>query len=179
MAQNTPAVLGPVESSVRRLPAEEMALIRLQISELKTKKSELLIRKKPIEAELSQLAGRVHSSKTHRTRLTPDEYRQICGRQATLKRKLAEIEVAINPLSSEIRALCAQEDILRASCGMTVGGVGERSSGDGDLVARLTEIRDYWQQFAGDQTRVNSMRIMAAQFADEVTGALAGKRRGA
>lgn len=179
MAQTSPAVLGPVEPSVRRLPAEEMALLRLQISELKTKKSELLIKKKPIEAELSQLAGRVHSSKTHRTRLSPDEYRQICGRQSTLKRKLAEIEVAINPLSSEIRGLCAQEDILRASCGMSVGGVGEQSSSEGDLVARLSEIRDYWQQFAGDQTRVNSMRIMAAQFADEVTGALSGKRRGA
>mgnify|MGYP002132211759 FL=1 len=163
----------------RNLPGEQIALLRLQISELKTKKNALSLGRKPIEAELSQLAGRVRSANTHKTRLTPEEYRQICGRQQKLKRKLAEIEVAINPLSSEIRRLCAEEDILRASCGMSISGVGEQSSGDGDLAKRLADIRDRWQQFAGDQTRVSSMRVMAAQFADDLNAVLSGRGRGA
>lgn len=156
-----------------------MALLRLQIAELKNKKGALSIKKKPMEAELAQLAARVRSSNSHRARLTPEEYRQICGRQSTLKRKIAELEVEMSPISAEIRALCAHEDVIRASHGLQIGGTREYSSGDADVVQRVIAIRDEWQQFAGDQTRVNSMRIMAAQFAEDLTAALAGVQRGA
>lgn len=151
---------------------EEIALIRLRVTELKNKKSELLLRKKPIEAELSQLSNRVKSQNSHRTRLSPEEYRQICGRQAALKKKLAQIEVDITPISAEIRRLHADEDLIRADSGMQISNIVQSTGGDVDFLRKVAQIRDYWQQFAGDQTRVNSMRIMAAQFAEQLTSAI-------
>lgn len=151
---------------------EEIALIRMRISELKAKRAEILIKKKPIEAEMGQLKARLKSQQTHKTRLTPDEFRSICGRQAKLRNKIAEIEVTLNPINTEIRNLCSEEDCLRAGNGIALSNIHDYASRDMDLLRKISDIRDQWQQFAGDQTRVNSMRIMAAQFADQLTSAL-------
>ena len=43
------------------------------------------------------------------------------------------------------------------------------------LLCEIEVVRDYYQEFAGDFTRVNSMRLMAAQFAKHLSSLIDGE----
>lgn len=73
-----------------------------------------------------------------------------------------------NPLKAKLREIAALQSIGYATLEKDIPSV------DPELSIRksVTDIRDRWMNFAEDQTRVNSMRIMAAQFSRELTEVL-------
>ena len=146
----------------------EIANLSFEASQIKLKHAELTEKTRAIDVELSNLKSRVISSKTHKTRLSAEEFRQICNRQQVLKRKKAEVESMANPLKAKLREIAALQSIGYATLEKDIPSV------DPELSIRksVTDIRDRWMNFAEDQTRVNSMRIMAAQFSRELTEVL-------
>lgn len=150
----------------------EHAELELKAATIKAQHVNLMLKKKPIELELSGLKSRVLSSKTHRTHLSPEDYRAICNRQQVLKKKLAEIEIQGGPLKQELRdvsALSTMSYAMRNKEMPAMVKIPEDKLHNVLLRNSVIRLRDKWIGFAEDQTRVNSMRVMAAQFSRELT----------
>jgi chromosome segregation ATPase len=152
----------------------EIANLNMESVDLKNKHAALVAQMKPIQGELASLKNRARTSNTHMTRLSPADYRQLCNRQTVLTRKLAELEVQASPLKARLREVGALSTLYYAT------RTGERADSSAASVATaadmrraIVELRGQWLAFAEDQTRVNSMRVMAAQFSRELTDILA------
>lgn len=147
----------------------EHANLSLESSEIQGKIAKILEGRPGLQAELSSLNAIVRSSKTHKTRLKPDEYRAICNKQTNIKRKIAQMDEEIAPLRQRLREIGALSTVYYAIKNE------ERKncfSSNVEIKRELQDIRDRWLQFAEDHTRVNSMRIMAAQFSRELSEVL-------
>ncbi len=150
----------------------EHAELELKASAIKAQHVNLMMKKKPIELELAGLKSRVLSSKTHATRLSPEDYRAICNRQQALKKKLLEIEMQGGPLKQELRDVAALSTMSYAMRNKEMPAmlkIPEDKLHNVLLRNSVIQLRDKWIGFAEDQTRVNSMRVMAAQFSRELT----------
>ncbi len=155
----------------------DIANLAIQTNEILEQRSLILAKKKPIEAELSALAGRVRGSYSHRNRLSQEDYRQIVNRQTVLKRKLAEIEVEAAPLKTKLREIgllstlhyaTRHEEIAKERTEAAATSIDPAAA----MRKAIADLRGQWLAFAEDQTRVNSMRVMAAQFSRELTDLL-------
>lgn len=113
----------------------------------------LAVEKRATETELSTLRDRL------RTTMPKAEYRECCGHQNKLVKKLLEIERAMAGLKSKMRELCnlEHEQYVRETNGDKV----EHTK---PIVSELVALRQHYQEFAADSTRVSSMRSMAADF---------------
>jgi len=150
----------------------ERAELELKASAIKAQHMDLMAKKKPIELELSGLKSRVVSSNTHKTRLSPEDYRAICNRQQVLKKKLMQIEMLGGPLKQELRdvaALISMSYAMQNEEMPAMVKIPEDRLNNVLLRNLVIQLRDKWIGFAEDQTRVNSMRVMAAQFSRELT----------
>ena len=153
----------------------ELAELSLESVDVKNKHSAIVIKRKPIEAELASLTGRVRGSYSHRNRISQEDYRQLVNRQTVLKRQLAEMEVAAAPLKARLREIGALSTLYYATRIDVRADEAMKAAMPADSQIRKTIIwlRGKWLAFAEDQTRVNSMRVMAAQFSRELTDILA------
>ena len=140
---------------------------------IQNKRAKLIEIKAPIELELSQLTAKVRGANSYHTRLSPDEYRKTVNRQQILKKKLADVLAQMNPLKARLRELAPLENIEYKK--IKVDSVKQIKNTEDVSRTQIVELRDKWLCFAEDQTRVNSMRIMAAQFARELTEILAAQ----
>lgn len=150
----------------------ERAELEMKAAAIKARHINLMLKKKPIELELSGLKSRVVSSNTHKTRLSPEDYRAICNRQQVLKKKLLEIEMLGGPLKQELRdigSLVTMSYAMQNEEMPAIVKIPEDRLHNVLLRNLVIQLRDKWIGFAEDQTRVNSMRVMAAQFSRELT----------
>lgn len=131
--------------------------------QLLEKKNALTIAKVDIQAKLSALRNRLRLQ----GRLLPKlEYTQICQRQDQLKKKIVEIEKEIAPIKNRMTEIGNAEHLfhaqqekeqMEASRGLEVFA-------SPVIVQELVSLRQQYQEFAADLTRVSSMRQMAADF---------------
>jgi hypothetical protein len=149
--------------------AAEVYSARVQVNRLQDKLADLGGRKRTLEVRLSEMGDRVRLS--GRRGLPPDIYRQICVEQGKLKKRILDIEREIQPLSREKRDWFAILDELEHRA--RAAGILPAGEDSSTLRGRIVEIRDRYLDFAEDQTRVNSMRVMAAEFANCLTQAMA------
>lgn len=93
-------------------------------------------------------------------------------RQKKIKEQFVAIEKEREPLNQDLKRWYAMEDELRvkANLGLTVDGVRHDTLVlESPMKNKIIQLRNTHLQFAEDSTRISSMRLMAAQFANELT----------
>ena len=122
-----------------------------EIVELKKKKSDLVQAKLDLNAKLTEINSKCS------TRINSDDFRKLQRERSSYVSMITEIEGKIRPISMAISRLsaekCAPDSASSASSEYNV-----------DAVQMLVRIRDEYQAFAADKTRVGSMRQMASEF---------------
>lgn len=145
---------------------EELAL-REKIEHFITEKAAVTTRLTAAQADLSGL-----NSKCRTRRLRPEDYRKTCERQQRIKSQIAADVAHVQSINGHIRKLQAQVDALHVAK-QPAQSVAEVGDGRLDAVAaKLIEMRRYYLEFARDDTRVNSMRKLAAEFSSRLTEVL-------
>ena len=129
--------------------------VEVSINTLIQQKEKLVFDKKEIELKNAVLNNQVRSG----GRMHDVKYKQLCEQQSKLKKDALKIERAISELSIEIMKKSTFKDQLRAEF---------KKQQKIDVRQKLTEMRDYYINFASDKTRVASMRAMGAEFAEKV-----------
>lgn len=132
--------------------------LRAQIAVIREKKDALKLSKMELQARLAYLKNEIRSS----GRMAHSHYKQCCDDQRLYVRQLVEVEKQIIPLNRELQRLCQLEHSTYAE---------QKSNAEaGDsfevqpMVTQLVALRQSYQDFAADPTRVSSMRQMAAEF---------------
>ena len=120
--------------------------------ELSLQRDTLVLSKREHETQLISIKNLVRVS----GRMPTDKYRQCCDSQATHARAILHIEDQLRPIKARLRELSdashAEQQVINAN------GVPAKS-----IVADLVALRDDYQRFAADGTRVSSMRQMSAE----------------
>lgn len=91
------------------------------------------------------------------------EYLRVCQEQENLKKEKRVIEKELHSFKQELRTLNRDLDMLTIEIKRTPV---EKVETD------LVSLRDKYADFASDQTRVSSTRIMAAKFVEELNDLL-------
>lgn len=146
--------------------------------ELKRRQSDLVVKKKAIEMKLSGLKQRFFAINQKLAAAPPAEYFAISKRIGEFKVLATKMDQELSGLRAELRpyeeerrnafdaALDRFEEGRDAITEkLTVSDV----NGGGRIIERLAELQTKYLAFAEDPTRVNSMRLMAAEFARELT----------
>lgn len=138
--------------------------LQMELADVEDKRANLLSEKRKFEAEMQGLNNRVRSSPG---RLPQAEYKAICKRQERVRSLIIETQEKLGPVNTEHRRVTAMiraldEPVNKEKEPVVVANPARH-------VGRLVMLRNKYLQFAEDQTRVNSMRVMAAQFANELT----------
>lgn len=142
-------------------PSEQNQVdLERSILDLKKKKSKFVekkIKKQLKASELKDILNNPHLEK--------EDYTNAIDKRIKVKNSLSELEGLIIEINIEIgtkrKLLIAVSDHLR---GKKQIGVSE----DGTL-KKIAIIKEKYSQFAADNTRVSSMRIMAAKFVRELS----------
>jgi DNA repair ATPase RecN len=115
------------------------------LKELHETRSTLSSQKIHLQGELSELNSRVRGKRIH-----PMEYQKVSSRQTQIKSLISEHEKRIVELNQQIAS-------------KHFAGLGGANDGN-DRLQALIALRNEYQAFAADKTRVGSMRQMAAEF---------------
>lgn len=125
----------------------------IEINELNKQKSILCQRKIEIQAELSAWNNKIKGK-----HLKSKMYDSVCQNQQSLKDELVGIEKQLIGLSSEMRDLNTLKENPDVKNNNRLG-----------IIRILVALRDEYESFAADATRVSSMRRMAAEFSVKLT----------
>jgi hypothetical protein len=124
---------------------------------LERKRDELLVDKKKHETQLSTIKQLVRDS----GRMEDSKYRQCCQAQSRHVQAIAKIEGLLAPIKHELREIIVQEFEDR-QVSIEVRAV--ETIRLKQTVQALVALREQYQRFAADHTRVSSMREMTAKF---------------
>lgn len=128
--------------------------IERSIIELKARKSELGARKAKLQNDVSETKEMLRTVlQNHPT------HTALIHRKKNLVAEMDEVELEIIKLKKEI----SKRSVLKSEA------VGIMDNPQSKAVVALTTMRDEYQSFASDKTRVSSMRIMASQVAERLT----------
>jgi len=133
--------------------------------------------------ELLKESKREHEHRLQKTtmiirtkgRMPDQEYKSLCKRQLHAKEKIHEIEKQMRPIKHEIRTWAAIEDELKAKERAAYTAV-VCEKGKPSLIDGLVSLQKKYLAFAEDNTRINSMRLMASQIANELTELISGEQ---
>lgn len=148
--------------------AEELYSAQIEVAQALRKRDHISTARAALQAKLAKVANEIRQ----KGRLPPSEYRALCVRQEHLCSKLADLQAQLEPIKDEIRKWSAIENGIRAELLVSGNQIALPSASSDAIVRRLSALRSYYLEFAEDQTRVNSMRLMAATFANELTDIL-------
>lgn len=125
----------------------EIHEIENEIARLKTKKSGFSESKRDIQTELAELNAKFVG------RLNNGTFAALQKKRAELCRMLNDTESSMRKISDEIRKLSVEKENTK-----------QARPSNKTTVQALVAVREEYQQFAADKTRVGSMRQMAAEF---------------
>lgn len=129
--------------------------LELSINTLIEQKGELSFQKKELEIKNSSLKNQIRTGG-----YMPDAlYKSICDQQNRAKKDVLSVERAISELAIEIRNKSTLKDQLKIQL---------RQQNGVNIKESLTDLRDYYINFASDKSRVSSMRAMGAEFAEKL-----------
>ena len=132
--------------------------------ELQKKKTALVLSKREHETQLVAVKNVVRSG----GRLPNEKYKQCCDSQNTHARAILHIENQLAPIKVRLREIADIE--FKERNGGNNGATHEEDHPKAEtaptksIVVELVALRQEYQNFAADGTRVSSMRQMAAEF---------------
>ena len=130
--------------------------------ELLQKRDALTLSKRDHETKLIAVKNVVRSG----GRLPHDKYRQCCDSQNTHAKAIMHIESELFKVKSRLREIANEqfdEKKRRKDLAKTVAST-QQSAPEKNIITELVCLRQAYQDFAADATRVSSMRQMAADF---------------
>lgn len=130
-----------------------------ELNECERRRSELVLSKKHHETKMLAIKNLVRGGGT----MPYAKYKQCIDSQNTHANAILKIEQAMGPLKAriaEIRALISHSEQEQRN-----GESQVPQQGASEIVKMLVAVRQEYQDFAADRTRVASMRQMAAEFA--------------
>ena len=107
-----------------------------------------------METELAILNSQVRGN-----RMNKDAYRELCDKQADLKLGITDLREQAMGMKNEIRRKSAEKNIP----------VELPPTGGSPIIPALVALRDHYEAFGSDATRVASMRRMASEFCMELS----------
>lgn len=129
--------------------------IQTDINLLCDEKDRLVADKRQLTAELANIKGKLA------TTLPQHQYQQVMRARSGIVTKLQVCENAIAEIKSKLRAIeMEKQETYSEKKGDQAESV--------DVIRELRAVRDKWQSFASDQTRVSSMRIIASQIVEDI-----------
>ena len=146
--------------------AKDMYSTKIEISKLKEMTSELNQKKLELELEMQRLNNRIRTN--GRKRMPDDEYKGICKKQMQTRLLISAVEQARAPITAELREWYAIEDELRIKAAISPS-IEHPLDYEHSIREKITSLRNTYLSFAEDGTRVNSMRLIASQVANELT----------
>jgi len=128
--------------------------VESHINDLIDQRADMIEKKRTIETEMSNLKTKIRLG----GKMDNNVYSSICRKQYTLKKDKDFLETELAALNKIIRAKSTLKEEIRIR-------VNENSS---DIVDSLNQLKAKYQEYSKDYTRVNSTRIMAANFVQEI-----------
>ena len=125
------------------------------INQLIQQKEKLVFDKKEAELKHSTLKSKIRTG----GKMHDSKYKQICDDQLKQRKKTLAIEQSISDLNIAIRAKSSLHNQLKLEF---------NAEQKVDVKQKLTELRNYYINFAADKSRVSSMRAMGAEFAEKI-----------
>lgn len=127
--------------------------LQLSIIELQAKKSKLGIDKQRKQAEISQLKGMLKVVlQKHET------HTELAAKKKELVADVNDIELEILRITQEIKKRQRLKDEVADM----------ENPKELAIRAELVALKEKYKNFAGDRTRINNMRTMANEFANEI-----------
>lgn len=127
--------------------------IQHSILEMQSKKSKLGIKKQQLQAKVNEKRQMLQYVKEGET------YNELVSAKRDLVSELHEIDAEISQLKNDIKKRQLLKEEVKAN----------EKPNTMPVKTDLTILRDYYLKFAGDKTRVASMRAMSAEFAEALT----------
>lgn len=128
------------------------------IANLENKKTDAANEKIKYQNELSELNFQVRGN--GRKIIPQVKYDTICQKQAEVKRKMLVVDQYISELKKEI----TNKRILRDEVDLTLNP----NTNPDNILGNIISLRDKYVNFASDNTRVSSTRLMASRFAEDL-----------
>lgn len=125
-----------------------------EIKQLKARYDALVLAKKEKEIALVAVKNLVRSS----GRMPNEKYRQCCDSQTKHVRAIFDLESQMRPIKTRLREIADERHIANLE---SPSDEPEQAKG---IVVSLVGLRQHYQEFASDLTRVSSMRQMASEF---------------
>ncbi|WP_214228605.1 hypothetical protein [Pedobacter sp. B4-66] len=127
--------------------------IQHSILDMQSKRSKLGIKKQQIQAKINEKKQMLQYVKEGET------YDELVAAKRELVSESHEIDAQLSQLKQDIKKRQLLKDEVKAN----------ETPNTLPVKSELTVQRDYYLKFAGDKTRVSSMRAMAAEFAESLT----------
>jgi hypothetical protein len=130
-----------------------------KILELKSDKQKLIKSKLIIEGSLS-----IMQSKYRKIEFNSPEFFQIKEGRQKLKLEASNVELQIRKINEEI----LYKSKLKQEVEFHLKGKKYSEISSSNLVKQLISLKEKYNSFSKDKTRVSSMRIMASEIRDEI-----------
>jgi hypothetical protein len=134
-------------------------------SELLKRRCKIVMEKSPIESALSNIRNLIRSS----GKMEPDKYRKACAAQNMHKKKYADYCAELANIKSRLQEIADIQHRIDAEDQQN-----QKVTAAPMVIDEVLKIMAEYRAFSGDATRVSSMRLMAAQFADRLELAIKG-----
>lgn len=141
-----------------------IAEIRARVDRLLGEKGDLSSRKREIETQLGTIKNRIRAG----GRLDRKYYDEQIARQKKISMEKLNIEREISRINGELRDLYSKDQEIKSEAKAREQICGISETQVILWLSDLSALRTKYIQFSEDNTRVNSMRLMAAQFAAEL-----------
>ncbi len=147
-----------MESSGFNPTAKDLLLLDEKLIDLKNQKRALISDKTSAERTLAVLKGKYNECEYN-----SEEFKKIKSDRAAVKADYLQVELKIRKLNEEITYKASLRNEVQFHLS------GKKISNINDLATKkLVALKEKYNSFAKDRTRVASMRIMAAEVRDEL-----------
>ncbi len=124
------------------------------------------------QEDIRKLNERVRGATRGGGRLPSQEYDSICRKQMNLRNSMRETESQLSFVNNLLRSAKATK---LAVCMANPVAMGHRGEAIPDIIIGLIKLAEKYECFAGDETRISSMRTMAARCATDLRNLASGK----
>lgn len=132
--------------------------VERSIANIENKKSDAANEKIKYQNELSELNMQIRGNGR---RIMPQiQYNNILQKQAEVKRKMAVVDSYIAQLKKEL----SNKRVLRDEIDLAL----DTNNDSFNIIGDIINLRDKYVNFASDNTRVSSTRLMASRFAEDL-----------
>ena len=135
---------------------QDLSLLDDKILSVKRQRAAIITLKTEKQSKASVLREMLSSTPSHNS-----DFDKLVEDRRDIKFELSDLEIQINDFNDALR----KYNNIRSSL---VVDQKKSNNGNDKTINRISSLRDKYRLFAKDHTRVNSMRLMASAFCDEL-----------